>query len=123
MDVALYCNVVLKGNRMKFIDMIYEVAKMSGMPTTKIGPAVGKNREYVSKIRSAGADPSTANAARMLEACGWKLVALPADKVPPEAMEISPTPTTDDEKAEALRRQAEQLRKQAEALLRKADGE
>lgn len=108
---------------MKFIDMIYEVAKRSGMPTTQVGPAIGKNREYVSKIRSAGADPSTANAARMLEACGWKLVAIPEDNVPDEALIVSPTPTTDEDKAEALRRQAEQLRKQAEALLRKADGE
>lgn len=108
---------------MKFIDLIYEVAKRSGTPTTAIGPAVGKSRVYVARMKTANSDPSTANAARVLEACGWKLVAIPADKVPDEAIEISPAPTTDEDKAEALRRQAEQLRKQAETLLRKADGE
>lgn len=108
---------------MKFIDIIYDVAKKAGIPTTKIGPAVGKNREYVSKMKTADSDPSTANAARMLEACGWKLVALPENEVPESALVISAPETTDEEKAEALRRQAEQLRKQAEALLRKADGE
>lgn len=108
---------------MKFIDLIYEVAKRSGTPTTAIGPAVGKSRVYVARMKTAGSDPSTANAARMLEACGWKLVALPDGNVPDEALIVSPTPTTDEDKAEALRRQAEQLRKQAEALLRKADGE
>lgn len=50
-------------------------------------------------------------------------MAVPEDDVPESALVISPTGTTDEDKAEALRRQAEQLRKQAEALLRKADGE
>ena len=108
---------------MDIIDIIYKAAERAGVSTSSIGPKLGKSRVYVARIKSAGSDPSTANAARILETCGWKLVALPADKVPPEAMEISPTPTTDEEKAEALRRQAEQLRKQAEALMRKADGE
>lgn len=108
---------------MKFVDLLYEVAARSETPVTRIGLGIGTGREYVSRMKRNGTDPSTANAARMLEACGWKLVALPAGKVPPEALEVSPTTTTDEEKAEALRRQAEQLRKQAEALLRKADGE
>lgn len=108
---------------MKFIDLIYEVAKRADTPTTKLGLLIGKNRGYVAKMKSNKVDPSTANAARLLEACGWKLVAVPEDDVPESALVISPTGTTDEDKAEALRRQAEQLRKQAEALLRKADGE
>ena len=108
---------------MKFIDLLYEVADKVGMPVTRIGLGIGAGREYVSRMKRNDTDPSTANAARLLETCGWKLVAVPADKVPDEAIEVSPTKTTDDDKAEALRRQAEQLRKQAETLLRKADGE
>lgn len=108
---------------MNIIEIIYRAAEHAGISTSSIGQKLGKNRAYVAKMKTAGSDPSTANAARMLEACGWKLVALPEDKVPDEALIVSPTPTTDEDKAEALRRQAEQLRKQAEALLRKADGE
>ena len=108
---------------MKFIDLLYEVASKTGTPVTKIGLGIGTGREYVSRMKRNGTDPSTSNAARMLGVCGWKLVAVPEDDVPESALVISPVMATDEEKAEALRRQAEQLKKQAEALLRKADGE
>jgi hypothetical protein len=107
---------------MNVISIIYEAAAHAGVSTSSIGPKLGKNRAYVARMKTAGSDPSTANAARMLEACGWKLVALPADEVPEGALEVSPTPTTEEDRSEALRRQAEQLRKQAEALLKQADG-
>ena len=108
---------------MNAIEIVYEAARRAGMSTSSIGPKIGKNRAYVARMKNAGSDPSTANAARMLEACGWSLIAMPADEVPQNALVISPAETSDEEKAEALRRQAEQLKKQAEALLRKADGE
>lgn len=108
---------------MKFIDILYEVSKTTETPVTKIGLMIGAKRGYVSQMKRSGTDPSTANAAKLLAACGWKLVAIPSDMVPECAIEISPAPTTDEQRAEALRRQAEQLKKQAEALLRKADGE
>lgn len=108
---------------MKFVDLLYEVASKTGTPVTKIGLGIGTGREYVSRMKRNGTDPSTSNAARMLGVCGWKLVAVPEDDVPESALVISPVMATDEEKAEALRRQAEQLKKQAEALLRKADGE
>jgi hypothetical protein len=107
---------------MKFIDLLYEVAGDTKTPVTRIGLHIGVGREYVSRMKRNGTDPSTANAARMLEACGWKLVAVPEGAVPEYALEISPTDTSEKDRYEALRRQAEQLRRQADALLKQADG-
>lgn len=107
---------------MNFIEALYEVSKRTGTPVTQIGLRIGTGREYVSRMKRNNTDPGTANAARLLDACGWAIAVMPKDEVPDCALVITPAETTDEEKAEALRRQADQLRKQADKLMEKAEG-
>ena len=73
---------------MKAIDAIKEAAKLSGTPTTHIGPAIGRKSTYVSTIAYKNNTPQTDNTAAMLDVCGYALCAIPKDKVPPGAIVI-----------------------------------
>ena len=73
---------------MKFWEILYTAANNAGIPTTKIGPKLGLSREYVATGKSKEVDPSTTTAARLLGACGYVLAALPADRVPDDALVI-----------------------------------
>lgn len=101
---------------MGFYDVLEEAADNAGMSLAAVGLAIGKNRNYVSGGRVRGSEPSTANAAAMLGACGWSLVAVPTGDVPPSALVIEP-PDADPDDAErrALERKRDRLRRELAA--------
>ena len=75
---------------MKAIEAMKQAAAAAGVPNTHIGRAMGKAENYVAKIATRGSDPSTANAAAMLEPCGYALAAVPVDDLPASALVIDP---------------------------------
>lgn len=68
---------------------------------------MGRDRSYVSSNQARGSVPSVDNAAAMLAACGWSLVAVPSDAVPPDALVIAaPGPSADAERRALERKRA-----------------
>lgn len=92
-----------------FYEVLDEVAARSGIATTRIGPAIGRARSYVSGNRARGSVPSVDNAAAMLAACGWSLAAIPAGDVPPSALVIAPPDGDGDAERRALERKRARL--------------
>lgn len=82
----------------------------------QVAARLGKSRAYVSNGKSRGSDPSTGNAAAMLNACGYVLAALPADSVPPDALTIDAPPVTDEERAAAVERKRAALMRELDRL-------
>ena len=60
---------------------VVECAKREGVPVTHIGPAMGKNRAYVSGGVNQGGAPRADTLAKMLEICGYALCAVPKSLV------------------------------------------
>lgn len=99
-----------------FYDILKRIAANEEVPITAIGPKIGKGASYVNGGAARGSDPSTSNAAAMLEACGWRLVAVRSDAVPDAAYVIEPPKRDlDAEQRRALERRRDQLRRELEA--------
>ena len=104
---------------MGFYDVLRKAAESAGVPLTHIGPAMGKTAAYVNGGMARGSDPSTGNAAAMLAACGWQLLAAPADvaadAIAAGALAVEP-PAADagDADRRALERKRERLRRELE---------
>ena len=94
-----------------FYEVLDEVAARSGIATTRIGPAIGRARSYVSGNRARGSVPSVDNAAAMLDACGWSLAA-----VPPSALVIAPPDADGDAGRRALERKRARLARELAAV-------
>ena len=101
---------------MGFYDVLKTVSERAGIPVAQIGPAIGRAPSYVSSAAARGSDPSTANAAAMLAACGWSLVAVPSDEVPAGALAVEPPAPSEDAERAALERKRARLRKELAAV-------
>lgn len=101
---------------MGFYDVLAEVSARSGVATTRIGPLMGRDRSYVSGAISRGSVPSVDNAAAMLAACGWSLVAVPSEDVPPSALVVAPPAPPEDVERLAMERERERLASRLAAL-------
>ena len=75
---------------MQAIDAVKAAAAAAGVPTTHIGPAMGKGAPYVASTATRGSVPRADTLAAMLQVCGYVLAAVPADDVPPSAIVIDP---------------------------------
>lgn len=74
---------------MDYWEALYKAAKKSGTPTTKIGPKVGLTRGFIASCKTQDVEPKIYNAVKYLDACGYVLAAIPADKVPDYAIVIT----------------------------------
>lgn len=101
---------------MIFYEALETAAAAAGLSLGQVGDKLGKTRAYVSNAKQRGSDPSTANAAAMLGACGWTLCAMPADKVPPDALTLDAAPVTDADRAAAVERKRAALLRQLDEL-------
>lgn len=75
---------------MDAISAIKSAASAAGVPTTHIGPAMGKASSYLASAASRGSDPLTGTTAAMLAVCGYALAAVPLADLPPSALVIDP---------------------------------
>ncbi len=75
---------------MQAIDAVKAAAAAAGVPTTHIGPAMGKAATYVATIATKGNTPRADTLAGMLDACGYALVAMPSGDLPASALVIDP---------------------------------
>lgn len=71
---------------MKAIMVVDAVAKMEGVRHQDINAALGKSRGYFGATKTRGSTPRCDIIAKMLEVCGWRLVAVPAKDVPKSAI-------------------------------------
>lgn len=104
---------------MGFYDVLQDVANAQGLSLSEVSGRLGRNRSYIANNANRGSEPSTANAAAMLAACGWSLLAVPpdavADAVAAGALAVEP-PAADaaDADRRALERKRERLRRELE---------
>lgn len=75
---------------MNFYDVVAVCAKKSDMSTNKISYALGHSTNYLRNLKSMKRDTAVSNAARILDACGYALCAVPKDKVADDMLEITP---------------------------------
>ena len=75
---------------MKAMDALQSAARSADMPTTHIGPAMGKGANYFSAVKSRGSVPRCDTMAAMAEACGYRLALVPRGEVPASALVIDP---------------------------------
>lgn len=103
---------------MGFYDVLRKVADASGVSLSAIGVAMGKTRNYVNGGMSRGSEPKADNAAAMLAACGWRLMAVPLDAVGDAlaagALAVEPPAADGDADRRALERRRERLRRELE---------
>lgn len=67
-------------------------ADHAGLSLASIGRSMDKPSNYVNNNISRGSTPKADTLAAMLDVCGWSLVAMPSDAVPPDALVIDPPP-------------------------------
>ena len=99
---------------MGFYDVLEKVADETGESFYSIALKIGRASSYVSSAAARGSVPSVDNAAAMLAACGWSLVAVPSGDVPPSALVIEP-PDAGDAERRALERKRDRLRRELAA--------
>lgn len=75
---------------MEAMNALATAAKTAEVPTTHIGPKMGKGANYFSAVKSRGSVPRCDTMAAMADVCGYKLALIPRDKVPPSAVVIDP---------------------------------
>lgn len=75
---------------MDAMSVVKEAARVAGVPTTHIGPALGKAAPYVANSASRGSTPRCDTEAAMLAVCGYALAAVPLADLPPSALVIDP---------------------------------
>lgn len=65
-------------------------ATSAAMPTTHIGPAIGRGANYYSAIKSRGSVPRCDTMAAMADVCGYRLALVPRGDLPDTALVIDP---------------------------------
>lgn len=75
---------------MNSYNAIKEAALNKKISISSIGRAMGKPDNYVSNGASRGSNPQADTLAAMLEVCGYKLAAIPAEDLPDTALVIDP---------------------------------
>ncbi len=81
---------IWRKEQMYAMDVLKQAAKDKGIPLGHIGVSMGKARTYVNTTISKGTTPQADTLARMLDACGYGLYAMPKDKAPKDALQITP---------------------------------
>lgn len=100
---------------MDLYEIINRAAASSGLSLSQLSRSLGKPSNYVANGVGKGASPKVANAAAMLEACGWRLVAVPAADVPPSGLVIDAPAADGDAERRALERKRDRLRRELAA--------
>ena len=75
---------------MEVYEAIKHAADSAGMSLASVSKEVSNSANYISNAMARGSVPSTTNAARMLAACGWSLMAVPPNTEVPGAITIDP---------------------------------
>lgn len=73
---------------MKFYDIVYMIARESGLSIEKLSLKLGKVSSYIGGSKSRGSLPKVDNAARIVDACGYTLCVVPSDNVPEDAITV-----------------------------------
>ena len=73
---------------MEFYDAVYRIAKKKGITIEKISLSLGKTSGFITAQKSRGSKPRIDTAAKILDACGYILCAIPEDEVPNWVIEI-----------------------------------
>lgn len=74
---------------MDAMNALKEAANNAGVPLSHIGRKMGLADNYVNKTIGRGSTPKADTLARMLETCGYALCAIPANKIPKNALQIT----------------------------------
>lgn len=77
---------------MDYFDALAEASRAAGMTSADVARSAGRAASFISASHSRGSQPRTDTAAALLDACGWALVAIPADSIPAGAIRIDPAP-------------------------------
>jgi hypothetical protein len=107
---------------MDWYSVINGACAQSGVSVSAIGPMMGKSRNYVANARSRGSVPLVTNAAAMLSACGYALVAIPASDVPTGALVIDAPPLPGDARKRALEREQAALARRLHRVQSELEG-
>ena len=95
---------------MDFYGIVNQAAAAAGLSLSQVSRSLGKPSNYVSNGIGRGVSPRLSTAAAVLDACGWRLVAVPAGSVPADGLPIdAPAPDGDAERR-ALERKRDRLR-------------
>jgi hypothetical protein len=108
---------------MEWYEVLYKAAHDSGTPVTAIGPAIGKGPAYVAGGKSRGSVPLVTNAAAMLSACGYALVAVPDSDVPTGALVIDAPSLPVDARKAALVRERDALARRLQRVQGELDSD
>lgn len=73
---------------MEFYNVLDEVMNKSGMNQSTTSKRMGRASNYISVMKAKGSIPSVNNAAAMMAACDYALVAVPRDSIPDDALII-----------------------------------
>ena len=95
-------------------EVIKEAASARGLALADVSRAMGKRDSYIANMRNR--DIGVGNYAAIMDACGYALVAVPADDVPVGALAIDPGIDEIDAIAEAAREGYRRGRAMREAL-------
>ncbi len=74
---------------MRYFEVLEKISVHSGLSYRALSVAMGKVPNYIAVMRNKGRCPSVDNAAKMLEVCGYGLFAMPLDKAPKDAIQIT----------------------------------
>lgn len=72
------------------METVKQAAKNAGLSMDAIGLNMGLSRQYVSNTIARGSTPKADTLAKMLDVCGYGLYAMPKDKAPKDALQITP---------------------------------
>lgn len=100
---------------MDVYDAVKTAAADAGLSLSQVSRSLGRPSNYIAGGVSRGSVPQADNAAAMLEACGWLLVAVPAADVPPSALVIDAPAAAGDAERRALERKRDRLRRELAA--------
>ena len=73
---------------MQFYDAVYKIAGEKGISIENLSLSLGKSSRYIGRNKSRGSLPKVNNAAMILGALDYELVAMPKDEVPEDAIVI-----------------------------------
>ena len=74
---------------MSAMNTLRDIAKRENVPLSHISETLGYRPNYVSVAINKGNTPSVELYARMLDVCGYGLYAIPKDKAPKDAVQIT----------------------------------
>ena len=70
------------------MDAVADIIKRTDNTKRSVSIALGLSDNYINNVMSRGSTPQANTLAKMLEACGYALCAVPADEIPPNALVI-----------------------------------